>query len=48
MQQSFGLIKDIIIRGNQTYFLKEFDFSIKNLNMRTQLLMFFQKFQKYN
>lgn len=46
MQQSFGLIKDIIIRGNQTYFLKEFDFSIKNLNMRTQLLMFFSEIPK--
>ena len=46
MQQSFGLIKDIIIRGNQTYFLKEFNFSIKNLNMRTQLLMFFSEIPK--
>ena len=40
MQQSFGSIKEILIRGNQNYFSKKFDHSLHNLNLRTQLLMF--------
>ena len=46
MQQSFGSIKEILIRGNQKYFSKKFNQSLQNVNLRTQLLMFISEIPK--
>ena len=46
MNQSFGLIKEILIRGNQNFFSGEFKNSLRNVNTSTQLLMFISEIPK--
>ena len=46
MNQSFALIKEILIRGNQNFFFGEFKNSLRNLNTPSQLLMFISEIPK--
>ena len=46
MNQSFGLIKEILIRGNQNFFSSEFKNSLRNVNSSSQLLMFISEIPK--
>lgn len=46
IQQSFSSIKEIIIRGNQNFFSKEFSNILSNLNLRTKILMFISEIPK--
>ena len=46
LQDSFNLIKEILIRGNQEYFIKKFNYTNKNLNLKTKLLMFVNEIPK--
>ena len=46
MNQSFGLIKEILIRGNQNFFSGEFKNSLRNVNTSSQLLMFMSEIPK--
>ncbi len=46
MQQSFGSIKEIILRGNQKFFSKDFDNLLFNLNEQARKLMFLSEIPK--
>ena len=46
LQDSFNLIKEILIRGNQEYFIKKFNYTNKNLNLKAKLLMFVNEIPK--
>tara|TARA_Y100000768_G_scaffold113266_1_gene83451 strand:- start:6915 stop:8690 length:1776 start_codon:yes stop_codon:yes gene_type:complete len=46
MQQTFGLIKEIILRGNQKFFSNNFDYVLNNLNEQTKKLMFLSEIPK--
>ena len=40
------MIKEILIRGNQEYFIKKFNYTNKNLNLKAKLLMFVNEIPK--
>ena len=46
LKDSFSLIKEILIRGNQEYFIKKFNYTNKNLNLKAKLLMFVNEIPK--
>ena len=46
MQQSFGSIKEIIMRGNQKFFSNNFNQSLTNVNLVAQFLMFISELPK--
>ena len=46
MQQSFGSIKEIILRGNQKFFSKDFDDLLFHLNEQARKLMFISEIPK--
>lgn len=46
LQDSFSLIKEILIRGNQEYFINKFNYTNKNLNLKAKLLMFVNEIPK--
>ena len=46
MNQTFGLIKEILIRGNQKFFSEEFKDSLRNVNSPSQQLMFISEIPK--
>ena len=46
MQQSFGSIKEIILRGNQNFFSKNFNQTLMSLNLRARILMFINEIPK--
>tara|TARA_X000001036_G_C20646294_1_gene793141 strand:+ start:48 stop:1796 length:1749 start_codon:yes stop_codon:yes gene_type:complete len=46
MQQSFGSIKEIIMRGNQKFFSNNFNLSLTNVNLVAQFLMFISELPK--
>lgn len=46
LQQSFGSIKEIILRGSQTFFSRQFDQTIYSLNDQTSKLMFISEIPK--
>tara|TARA_B100001057_G_scaffold310659_1_gene310749 strand:- start:6833 stop:8605 length:1773 start_codon:yes stop_codon:yes gene_type:complete len=46
MQQSFGSIKDIILRGNQNFFSKDFDNLLFNVNEQARKLMILSEIPK--
>ena len=46
MQQSFGSIKEIILRGNQKFFSKDFDNLLFNVNEQARKLMIISEIPK--
>ena len=46
MQQSFGSIKEIILRGNQNFFSQNFNHTLMGLNLRARILMFINEIPK--
>lgn len=46
LQQSFSSIKEILLRGNQNFFIRQFDQIIYNLNDQTKKLMFISEIPK--
>ena len=46
MQQSFGSIKEIILRGNQKFFSKDFDNLLFNVNEQARKLMILSEIPK--
>ena len=46
LQQGFGSIKDVLLRGNQDYFKKKFDTNIVGVNNTSKYLMFIGEIPK--